>query len=59
MFTNNVELFLILKVYWNKKNVTKLTFLISLHYIGFQYKQCIGIKKYYKTQPSKTCNGIH
>jgi hypothetical protein len=34
-------------------------FLISLHYIGFQNKQYIGIKKYYKTQPSKTCNGIH
>jgi hypothetical protein len=35
-------------VYWNQKNVTKLKFLISLRYIGFQNKQCIGIKKYYK-----------
>jgi hypothetical protein len=41
------------------KNVTKLTFLISLRYIGFQNKKCIRIKTYYKTQPNKACNGIH
>jgi hypothetical protein len=59
MFTNDVEWFLILKSVLESKSVTKLTFLISLCYIGFQNKQCIGIKKYYKTQPSKACDGIH
>jgi hypothetical protein len=59
MFTNDVEWFLILKRVLEWKSVTKLTFLISLRYIGFQNKQCIGIKKCYKTQQSKSCNGIH
>jgi hypothetical protein len=48
MFTNDVEWFLILKRVLEWKSVTKLTFLISLCYIGFQNKQRIGIKKCYK-----------
>ena len=59
MFTNDVEWFLILKHVLDWKSVTKITFLILLRYIGFQNKQCIGIKKCYKIQPSKSCNDIY